>query len=426
MKYLVMKNAMRKLLYISIVLGILSCSDVFAAYPGDFNENGVFLAHSYVVYPDWVSKMSTLAPAMVSYKCNYWFVNVGLLTSSGVITSPSSQLAQVVPFLNAVKAYETANNCHFILIAYINANKSSTDLSSSSLRSAIVGECKKFVSTTVRSSYVYGATRTFDGITMDIEPCGNDDTYFNNYKTLMDEIRASFDSLGLYSKTTAVCSLAYGSSSSQWQWSAAYYYNMAKHVNFLQCMTYDSESTSASAYQTWISNQTYNILRAVSGKYWNNSNTYPPPTNGVKVFIGFPAYGASSNHNPAYENIRYAANGTLTGISNLQAGSDPSVNYFLGGAVFSHTDGTGSDGRASFTTDWPLWIQYWLTPPAMTDITRDGIVNFYDFSVFAEHWLVASGNSLDDERYDYNHDDVISIIDLDYISKDWLTTGGQY
>lgn len=351
------------------VLDDLKISDVAVEYrspsvaiaAGDYKENGVFLAHNYVVYQSWVNEVNTVSSAVgITRKCNYWFVNVGLLNSSGLITSPSTQLAKVREFLNAVKAYETANGCQFKVIASINAAKANENLSSSSLRSAIVGECKKFVSSSEPNSYVSGANRVFDGISMDIEPCGNDDTYFDNYKTLMDEIRTAFDYLGLYNTTTSVCTPGYGSRSSQWQWDAVYYYYMARHVNFLTAMTYDSGSTSASAYQTWISNQTYNILRAVSGRYWSNDVNHPAPANGVKVFIGFPAYPASSNHNPAYENTQYAANGTLNGLNNLLAVPDHSVDYFQGGFVFSHTDGTGNDGRASWAYDWWWWGHYWL------------------------------------------------------------------
>jgi hypothetical protein len=68
----------------------------------------------------------------------------------------------------------------------------------------------------------------------------------------------------------------------------------------------------------------------------------------------------------------------------------------------------------------------WLVSSVRTDIIYDGIVNFYDFAEFAEHWNTSAGSPLYDERYDFNHNSVISTDDLFYIAQDWLTSGREY
>jgi hypothetical protein len=59
--------------------------------------------------------------------------------------------------------------------------------------------------------------------------------------------------------------------------------------------------------------------------------------------------------------------------------------------------------------------------PTRADLNCDDIVNLYDFSEFAEHYFSSSGSPLYDEKYDFNNDGVISIVDLSYIVQDWLS-----
>jgi hypothetical protein len=354
---------LRKDVYIFLlaVLGSLNCSKVFSASAGDYQENGVFLSYSYCNDQKFVNLLNNpVAPHMKNdYKCKYWFVNVGLLNSKGIIGDPTSRIKS---FLNEVKNYENANNCKFIVIAWLNGDKPNLDLSNPSIRSAITTECRKFVSGSERESYVSDSNRTFDGISMDVEPCGNGDTYFDNYKILMDNIRSSFNSNGLSSKLTSVCAPQFGEGP-KWYWNAAHYYNMASSVNFVLAMTYDSGCTSASAYQTWMSKQTCDILRAVSGRYFNDA-LHPMTSNGVKVFIGFPAFPQDpahpENHNSAYENIKFASVSVLEGLNSLEKASDPSINFFQSGFVFIQSDGSGRDGRAAYSKDWQWWGKYWL------------------------------------------------------------------
>jgi pectate lyase len=68
----------------------------------------------------------------------------------------------------------------------------------------------------------------------------------------------------------------------------------------------------------------------------------------------------------------------------------------------------------------------WLVSSVRTDIVYDGVVNFYDFAEFAKHWDTSAGNPLYNERYDFDHDSMISIDDLFYIARDWLTGGQEY
>jgi len=68
----------------------------------------------------------------------------------------------------------------------------------------------------------------------------------------------------------------------------------------------------------------------------------------------------------------------------------------------------------------------WLVSSVRTDIIYDGIVDFYDFAEFANHWNASAGSALYDKRYDFNHDGMISVDNLFYIAQDWLTSGQEY
>ncbi|MGA2678673.1 MAG: pectate lyase [Sedimentisphaerales bacterium] len=88
-----------------------------------------------------------------------------------------------------------------------------------------------------------------------------------------------------------------------------------------------------------------------------------------------------------------------------------------------------NDGNGyTLNTDYTNLEVYldWLVSSVRTDIIYDGIVDFYDFAEFAKHWNTSAGNPLYNEKYDFDHDGIISMNDLFYISRDWLTSGQEY
>ena len=72
------------------------------------------------------------------------------------------------------------------------------------------------------------------------------------------------------------------------------------------------------------------------------------------------------------------------------------------------------------------WLPLGESEATTTDLNCDGRVNFIDFSEFAQHWLSSDGQPLYDEKYDFSHDDEISMGDLFYVAQDWLTAGQEY
>jgi hypothetical protein len=323
---------------------------------GQYTQNAAFLGHGYVKYQSSVDRVPDLASKMrTTYMVNYWFTNAGAIDASGAIVQPKAELASVVPYLNAVSDHETASGAPFSVLAWLNGNSSTLDLTDTAVRNSIVSECTKLVSTTIAGSYIAGARRSFDGIMIDVEPSGHNDAYFNALKALMDEIKAAIGAGKLVGFTPP----KYGTNASTWLWGPTYYYDMARHVDILCAMTYDNRSSSGAEYQSWLTSQATQILRAVSGECWTDGS-HPAPTNGVMIFIGLPAFPESVNHDPIDENIQYGAQGLNAAITALANAGDAARASFKGAAVFLHGDGSGTDGYASWSTDWWWFGRYWL------------------------------------------------------------------
>jgi hypothetical protein len=352
------------LLYVFLLTFATTASATVTSVRGQYLENATFLSHNYVKYSSYVSLVPDLANKMKNtYAVNYLFPNVGVLNSSGVITNAAAEMAQVKEFLNQIYTYEQANNYHFRVLAWVNADSAVVDVGSATVRTAIVDEAKKLTSIGP-GTYFNGGNRAFDGIMMDIEPSGNNDTQFNNYKQLMIDIKSNISS----SKLTGAAVHKYGTGS-VWSWSPTYYYYMGRNVDLLVAMTYDSQATSSTGYQVWMKQQTKDILRAVSGVYWNDPSGHPAPSNGIKVFIGLPAFPSKPVHNPLYENITSGAQGMDAGVTDLKNDTtDQSESYFKGAAVYAHANGTSDPadtnayGFASWATDWPAFNTNWLVP----------------------------------------------------------------
>lgn len=328
-------------------------------------DNGVWLGHAYVTAQPYVDNVPVLAQEMSDdYSVLYWFVNVGKVNSSGHLIDGTGGLSKAVPFLNALSDWEASRGHKFKVFAWINGTLTMTnadyvDVGSAITRQAIVDECRKLVSTAVPGSYITGAARTFDGIQIDFEPSGQDATRFSNLKTLMDDIRRGINPYS--GKLTSFVAPKYqDGTSSVWSWSSGFYYVMGRHVDLLAAMTYDSAKAPGNFYENWMRDQTTGILRAVSGKFWDNDAGHPAPENDVKVMLGFPAFPPNAYHDVNAENIKYAAPGAEAGLKALDASGDRSGDYFQGAAVFLHTDGTGQDHYASTSTDWWWFGHYWL------------------------------------------------------------------
>lgn len=327
-------------------------------HPSTTYENGTWLGYGYLCDQKYWSQVPKVASRMKSdYQIQYWFLNVGTLDATGRL---KGAVSAVTNFLDAVKLWEDQQRYHFQIIAWLNADAAVVNVTDGTVRANIVDECRRLVSMHVTNSYVAGATRAFDGMQLDLEPIGQDMSEQNDLASLFDQVRVAFRALGMGDKLTSFTPSKYGTRNKWWA-GPQFYYSLAGHLDLLCAMTYDTGITTGSAYQSWMEDQTTNILRAVSGRYWNNDAQHPARPNGAKVMIGLPAFPNNAYHTNTVENISYAAPGVKAGLAALRARGDISAHYFQGVAVYLLTDGTGNDGYSSYSRDWSWFRQDWLT-----------------------------------------------------------------
>src|SRR5262249_44737613 len=145
-----------------------------------------------------------------------------------------------------------------------------------------------------------------------------------------------------------------------WGWNASDYYAMARHINYIMAMTYDSGVTQGAAYQAWIAQQTTQILQAVSGAVWGFDPLHPPPLHGVKVLLGLPGFHtATTAHTPTAENVAYGAPGIVAGLSLLRSTDRTSLRYFQGATMYTHDGGAADSLYARYNEDWWWWGAHW-------------------------------------------------------------------
>lgn len=324
-------------------------------------RNGVWLTRNYVAYSSFYDPavVNDLALRMHSqYDVGNWFVNVDRLGADGRFVAVAPHINE---FLNNLAKWESENGARFRIFAWVNGATTGTsgmDLTDPLVRKMVVKECERMVSPQVDGSYVASTARPFDGVQIDFEPSGFDQVRFDALVTLMDELRAGFAEVGRPDALLSIAAHKLGTTNT-YQWSAAFYYEMARHVDVLASMTYNSGSTTPEEYEAWIRDQLENVLGAVSGESFDDAK-HPAPQNGVKVLFGMPAYPASAVHDPNAENVESAAIGLHQGMDALKSTDDPALELLGGGAVYLHTRGIANDSYARWDTEWWWFGHHWL------------------------------------------------------------------
>jgi hypothetical protein len=341
----------------------------------EHNRNASFLSRRFLTDSKNAASLADdfLAKTAKFYKTPFLFPNGGLLSSRGVLDHAPGA-ANI--FLDRVAAFESEHHVSLTLMPYLNgyslqdtAHRANLrlDLGKPEVRKSIVRECGRYVSAKAPGSYVKGSHRAFDGIMLDIEP-GGDPGFLRSLKLLLAEIRASFDRIGLNNKKIAFAApqLSRKTPKPHWAWDSSDYHYMARYLDYIVAMTYDS-GLKKPEYGSWIDDQTTQILRAVSGSAWGSDAAHPRPKNGVKVFIGLPGFYARTRaHDPEIETVAQGAPGVLRALSQLSAGDRSSSRCFEGAAMFSHDGGAADSAYARYDKDWLSWLQHWLESEAIS------------------------------------------------------------
>ena len=125
-----------------------------------------------------------------------------------------------------------------------------------------------------------GSKRVFDGIVLDIEP-GGDPTFLASLKTLLAELRTSFLRMGLANKKIGFAAPQYTERvpKPNWGWDSSDYHSVARYIDYVIAMTYDSGLKDESKYQPWMKDQTTHIFGRFPGRPGTSIRLIPvPPT----------------------------------------------------------------------------------------------------------------------------------------------------
>jgi len=177
----------------------------------------------------------------------------------------------------------------------------------------------------------------FDGIHLDPEPISSDDT---QVIALLDEIRITLGpEIGLSIATRRVWPILPGV---QWPlvrevaWGTNYYREVAKRVDQIAVMSYDSAMPLPCLYRQWMRFQVIEISRAVDGV-------------DVQLFFGVPTSEEKTwTHWPSAENIRSGLQGLIDGLNDAEA----RPTTVTGVAIYPHWD--------TDEIEWAIYEANWL------------------------------------------------------------------
>lgn len=172
----------------------------------------------------------------------------------------------------------------------------------------------------------------FNGVHLDPEPIASGDT---EVLALLDEARQALGPQATLSIATwriwPLFPEVDWPLALQWRWSAAYYRDIARRVDQIAVMTYDSGLPSPYLYRLWQRGQMVNISRALEG--------IP-----VELFIGVPtSEEATRTHNPSAENMTSGLLGVRDGLHN---------SAITGVAIYPYWE--------TDATEWATYEALWL------------------------------------------------------------------
>ncbi len=169
----------------------------------------------------------------------------------------------------------------------------------------------------------------FDGVHLDVETVldGNKD-----YLLFLDEIARKLHP----EHTISVAGESWKPSGippsrADHRWGPEYYREVAKRVDQISSMTYDSQIIESFAYQRWMSEQIVGVSKSISGL-------------DTELLIGFSISREETfTHRPAVENIDNALSGICKGVAGLTRHDHP----VSGAAMYASWEATDSD--------WDVW-----------------------------------------------------------------------
>ncbi|HLY28395.1 MAG TPA: glycosyl hydrolase family 18 protein, partial [Aggregatilineales bacterium] len=265
-----------------------------SAYPGvHFNQgkNAAWIGVEWVNEAHDAQAIAALADDLAAKQIVYVFAYVSYLKPDG---SFNQTFGHASDFIRSLKADQPGLK----VLAWIGLPLGYVFLSDPKVRERVVA----FASDRLNAAL-------FDGIQYDAEPTVDGDP---NFIALLDETRQAIGPrpiLSIAARTTwpilpdAPWTHAFGGIF----WSASYYKQLARYVDQIALMTYDSGLGQPVLYRLWTRFQVIQTSNALAG-------------SPVELLIGVPTSEEESpSHHPAAENITSGLQGVIDGLNDYEA-----------------------------------------------------------------------------------------------------------
>ena len=309
------------------------------AYSGPhFNQgtNAAWLEHTWVGDGHSATEYADLAQQLQRFQMRYVFAHVGPLESDGAI--PPVRYVFAHNLVTQLKA----NDPGVKVLAWIGQIEASSGLPPDETVNLGDPNVRQAIATT--ATY-FVRDLGFDGVHYDIEPMLNNGVHLLD---LLDVTRQLLPPGAMISISSPMW--APNAHIAEWLrnslgrgaglWTSYYYADVAKHVDQLVVMDYNTGIPAGALYRTFVKQQTQNILEAV------RSARQPP-----QVLIGLPTYREPSFwFHSAAENV---SNGIPGVIDGLNANRD--TTPFAGIALYRFA--------TTASSDWRVYEHLWVGKP---------------------------------------------------------------
>jgi len=291
-------------------------------YPGSYFNRGInatWIGVGWVNEPHDPEEIIALANDLNRRQIRYVFAYVSYLKPDGQFNPTYPHAAE---FVRVLKVAQPDLNVQ----AWIGLPLKYVDLGDVVIRKKIAKFCVKLV-----------RDGGFDGVHLDPEPTSSDDA---DVLALLDETRSALGSeITLSVATRRIWPIL---SDVQWPvirqvaWRTGYYREVARRVDQIAVMTYDSAMPLAMLYRQWARFQVIEISRAVDDTE-------------VQLFFGIPTSEEKTwTHCPDAESMKSGLQGVIDGLNDAKAQSAVTT----GVAIYPYWD--------TDEAEWDIYKSLWL------------------------------------------------------------------
>lgn len=293
-----------------------------SSHPGShYNKgsNAAWLEVEWVSRPHTRGEVAELVDALAERQITTIYVYTTTYKPEGAFSSTYGYAQTFVATLKSL-------NPEISVQAWIGLPRDYVNLNNTPLRHEIVDFCATLVK-----------DAGFDGLHLDPEPVEDGD---GGLLALLDDVREALGpdvTLSIAGRRIwPIFPTVHWPLVGRWSWSTSYYQKVAKRVDEIAVMVYDSAMPTAGLYRYWSKFEVIALTRTL---------VYTD----VRLFIGIPtSEEVTQTHNPEVEDIRNGLRGAVNGLNDWATWSD----VVTGVAIYPYWE--------TDEAEWAIYQKLWL------------------------------------------------------------------